>query len=154
MKIFNTTIKVLSAKTMILLTLMLCSQLNHAQGNNPSMVILGTWKVDVAACLASVTADGKEQMDASQDLNLKIQQGLSNRFMTFNQDGTFGQIDGFGNQVTGIWQLQGNTLTITSSSGKVWTQRIVQLTSNTLSLQQSPKGEAQPIIPILFLTKN
>jgi hypothetical protein len=154
MKIFNTTIKVLSAKTMILLTLMLFTQLNHAQGNSPSVAILGTWKVDVAACMASVSADDKELMSTSQDMNQKVQQSLSNRFMTFNQDGTFGQIDGFGNQVNGIWQLQGNTLTITSSSGKVWTQRIVQLTSNTLGLQQAPKGEAQPIIPALFLTKS
>lgn len=154
MNIFNTTIKVLSAKTMILVTLMLFTQLNHAQGNNPATVILGTWTVDRAASLAGISAEDNAMLNNTPELRANIQQGLYNRTFSFEQNGSFGQIDGYGNQMNGIWQLQGQTLTITSPSGKVWIQQIVQLDQNTLALQQAPKGEALPIVPILYLTKN
>lgn len=154
MNIFNTTIKVLSVKTIILVTLMLLTQFGQAQGNNPNTVILGTWTVDRAASLAGISAEDNAMLNESPELRTNIQQGLYNRTFSFNQDGTFGQVDGHGNQMNGAWELQGQTLTIRSSSGKVWIQQIVQLNQNLLALQQAPKGEALPIVPILYLTKN
>ncbi|WP_421807406.1 lipocalin family protein [Flagellimonas sp.] len=156
MNILNTTIKVLSTKTMILLILMLFTQLDNvrAQGNYSSSTIVGTWSVDVGACMASIGPEDKELMSTSPDLSQKVQQSLFNRSMTFNPDGTFGQMDGFGNQMTGIWQIQGNTLTITSSNNKVWVQQIVQQTPIRITLKQFAKGEAQPVIPVLFLIKS
>jgi hypothetical protein len=104
--------------------------------------------------MASIGPEDKELMTTSPDLSQKVQQSLFNRSMTFNPDGTFGQMDGFGNQMTGIWQIQGNTLTITSSNNKVWVQQIVQQTPIRITLKQFAKGEAQPLIPVLFLTKS
>ena len=92
-------------------------------------------------------------LNGSPELRTSIQQGLYNRTLTFNPDGSFVQNDGFGNQITGTWGIQGQTLTISNPVGGQWVQQISQLTANTLALRQAPKGDAQPIVPVLYLTK-
>lgn len=146
-----TVTKGVSVKMMLLLTLVFFIRIGHAQQTS---ALVGSWTVNREASMAGISTEDRAVLDSSPELMAGILQGLTNRQLVFNQDGSFYQVDGMGNQVSGIWNLQGQTLTISNPAGGQWVQQVLQLSTNQLALQQTAKGEALPIVPILYLTKN
>ncbi|MCK0160136.1 lipocalin family protein [Allomuricauda sp. F6463D] len=155
MKFYSLTTTVLSYKWVILIALLFSILNGQAQdGNATDNNLIGSWTLNLSSSMAGMALEDKESLDASPEVKNKIFQRFSNRTLVFDANGNFSQSDGLGNQMSGTWNLQGQTLVVTSPTGNQWVQQIIQLSRDQLVLQQQSKGIATPIFPQLYLTKN
>ncbi len=147
-------IKVLPLKrTMTTIILLLCTYSQAQAERTTEVSLVGSWIMDQSTSLAGMSTEDKQLVDASPEFRSQLYQKQSNRILTFEPNGYFSQSYGAGNKMEGKWQLQGQTLTISSVSGNLWVQQVLQLSPTHLTLQQLAKGEAQPMLPILYFTK-
>ncbi|KAA2216558.1 lipocalin family protein [Maribacter flavus] len=140
-------------KVFTLFALLLIFYKGHAQNFDGSSIV-GTWSADSKSTMAGISKENREIISASPEIGAKLSQGIEGRTLTFHPTGMFQQTDGSGNEVKGLWELSGNTLTIRSESGSEWIQQVLAVTNNKLLLGQASKDEFEPMIPVLHLTKN
>ncbi|WP_127019796.1 hypothetical protein [Flagellimonas beolgyonensis] len=151
MKIFNTTIKVLSTKTMILLTLFLYIHTINAQDNN---YIYGTWTFSDGPSFSRMSLDIKQHTDTIPGLKAEILSAYTGRRMTFSPNGDFEQSMASGERLFGKWAIIGNVLELYDPQGNSYSLLIGEIKSNRLVLIPPTSNDARPILPELYFTKN
>jgi hypothetical protein len=133
--------------------LLICTKV-QAQASAPSEVsLIGSWVMDATSSLSGMTSEDRQLLDASPQLSSQILTEQINRKLTFDPNGNFSQMDGTGNKMEGNWRLQEQTLTITSINGNLWVSQVLQVSQTQLALQQSEKGEALPLLPVLYFIR-
>lgn len=116
--------------------------------------LVGTWTFNQAASFQKILPEDKQFLDSDPQVKAEVLASYAGRAMMFGSDGSFIQRDNSGKRVQGTWALQGQNLVIRSLSGNQWIQQVAHLDSYRLVLKQIAKGEAQPMLPEIHLTKN
>ncbi|WP_228235549.1 hypothetical protein [Allomuricauda sp. M10] len=155
MNIFSKTIKIQPVLLTVLATMLFFTVNSRAQGaSSPETLLIGSWIFAQAPSFSSMDQEDRELMESSPQLKASVQTSYLNRILTFSSNGLFSQTDRSGKTLEGTWSLQGQTLNIQSASGSIWTLLVVSLGPDQLVVQQSAKGEARPILPVIYFTKN
>ncbi len=117
--------------------------------------LIGTWTFDYEASVLKMNEDAKtyyESLDTSR--KARIENNYRGRTITFSVDGGYILSKPNGSELTGVWVLTGQEITVTFSSGLTKVLEIESISATSITITPEAIGSGNLTFTQWHLTKN
>ncbi|WP_127019803.1 hypothetical protein [Flagellimonas beolgyonensis] len=143
-----------SNRTIWTIILVVCLGAVYMSAQKSGATINGNWRLDYEKSYAEVVPEIKMQMDTIPEFKAKVREMFVGRQFEINDAGVYKHKLSNGQVLQGSWQLNGPIMVLKDAMGNTDKQRILLLTESTLVIEPILSGDAKPLIPRYYFTKN